>query len=93
MDVQSSTASLESTLSDDAIIALAHRMGSTIMAYAFDLEKVTGEEIEGDDEGFVSDDDDVTMPKGMVPLADMLNADADRNNVAIFRPAGCTSIY
>jgi SET domain-containing protein 6 len=61
-------------------------MGSTIMAYAFDLEKVTGEEDEGDDEGFVSDDEGVTMPKGMVPLADMLNADADRNNVAIYRP-------
>ncbi|KAI9768437.1 MAG: hypothetical protein M1840_004846 [Geoglossum simile] len=84
-----STAGLESLLSDDAIIALAHRMGSTIMAYGFDLEKVTGEENEGenegDDEGFVSDNEDVTMPKGMVPLADMLNADADRNNARLFQ--------
>ncbi|KAH0566317.1 hypothetical protein GP486_000288 [Trichoglossum hirsutum] len=78
------TASLESSLSDDEIISLAHRMGSTIMAYAFDLEKVADEEPDGDDEGFVSDYEEV-MAKGMVPLADMLNADAHRNNARLFQ--------
>jgi hypothetical protein len=80
--MRGSTTSPGSSLSDDEIIALAHRMGSTIMAYAFDLEKVVHEEPDGDDEGFVSDDEDVMVPKGMVPLADMLNADAHKNNVA-----------
>jgi SET domain-containing protein 6 len=74
---------MESSLSDDEIITLAHRMGSTIMAYAFDLEKVADEVSVGEDEGFVSGDEDMVMPKGMVPLADMLNADADKNNVTI----------
>ncbi|KAH0537842.1 hypothetical protein FGG08_005455 [Glutinoglossum americanum] len=83
--MRGSTATLEPTLSDDEIITLAHRMGSTIMAYAFDLEKVSDEDPEGDDEGFVSDDEDEVMPKGMVPLADMLNADADRNNARLFQ--------
>ncbi|KAI9864542.1 MAG: hypothetical protein M1813_003031 [Trichoglossum hirsutum] len=83
--MRGSTTSLGSSLSDDEIIALAHRMGSTIMAYAFDLEKVAHEEPDGDDEGFVSDDEDVMVPKGMVPLADMLNADAHRNNARLFQ--------
>ena len=34
-----------------------------------------------DEDGYVSEDEDEALPKGMVPMADMLNADADRNNV------------
>jgi SET domain-containing protein 6 len=66
-----------------ALIELAHVMGSLIMAYAFDIEKSEDDEDEGDanDESYMTDDEDEQLPKGMVPLADLLNADADRNNV------------
>lgn len=63
------------------LLRIAHRMASLVMAYAFDLEK---EAIgaDADDEGFLSDDEE-SMPKGMVPLADILNADAEeKNNVS-----------
>ncbi len=63
-----------------ATVALAHTMGSTVMAYAFDIETDREDRIE-DDEGFVSDEEEDALPKGMVPMADILNADADRNNV------------
>lgn len=67
-------------LSEPSFLQIAHRMGSLIMAYAFDIEaEMVPKEL--DDEGFVSEDEDEALPKGMVPLADMLNADADRNNV------------
>ncbi|EON66015.1 hypothetical protein W97_05258 [Coniosporium apollinis CBS 100218] len=72
-------------LPDAEILALAHRMGSTIMAYAFDMEPEggdTGKEL--DEEGYASEEDDEALPKGMVPLADMLNADADRNNAKLY---------
>jgi N-lysine methyltransferase SETD6 len=62
-----------------ALLELAHRMGSLIMAYAFDIEKPEEEESDGED-GYLTDDEE-QLPKGMVPLADLLNADADRNNV------------
>jgi SET domain-containing protein 6 len=67
-------------LSDTDLLVLAHRMGSTIMAYAFDIEPVESNK-EVDEEGYASEEEDEALPKGMVPLADMLNADADRNNV------------
>ncbi|KAK3328640.1 hypothetical protein B0T19DRAFT_450038 [Cercophora scortea] len=67
------------TLPDSDLLALAHRMGSAIMSYAFDLEPApdSDEEPEPDDEngGWVEDRDHLT-PMGMVPMADMLNADA-----------------
>ena len=71
-----------------ALIELAHIMGSLIMAYAFDIEKSEDDddEAEANDESYMTDDEDEQLPKGMVPLADLLNADADRNNVcSIFR--------
>lgn len=66
-----------------ALLELAHIMGSLIMAYAFDIEKAEDDEDEGDagDESYMTDDEEEQLPKGMVPLADLLNADADRNNV------------
>lgn len=64
------------------VLAAAHRMGSLIMAYAFDIESEREKEI--DEEGYVSDEDDEDMPKAMVPLADVLNADADRSNARLF---------
>jgi SET domain-containing protein 6 len=72
-------------LSDGDLLALCHRMGSTIMAYAFDLEKSTeGQQPpEAQDEEWEVDEEE-NPTKGMVPLADMLNADADRNNAKLF---------
>ncbi|KAH6623874.1 hypothetical protein F5144DRAFT_584602 [Chaetomium tenue] len=67
-------------LDDDQLLRLAHRMGSTIMAYAFDLEKDEDDEEgqEGEEEGWVEDREGKTM-LGMVPMADILNADAAFN--------------
>ncbi|KAL1608453.1 Ribosomal lysine N-methyltransferase 4 [Paraconiothyrium brasiliense] len=62
---------------------LMHKMGSLIMAYAFDVEPAQPQK-EVDEEGYASEDEDEALPKGMVPLADMLNADADRNNARLF---------
>jgi N-lysine methyltransferase SETD6 len=71
--------SYEGTDGNNALLDLAHRMGSLIMAYAFDIEDDTHDG--GDEDGYVTDDEQ--LPKGMVPLADLLNADADRNNVSL----------
>lgn len=65
--------------SDEELMNLAGRIGSTIMAYAFDLEKDDdegGEEEEGEE--WVEDREGKTE-LGMVPMADVLNADADFN--------------
>ena len=68
-------------LSEHDLLAVAHRMGSTIMAYAFDLD--TGNEQSDDDEdGWVEDREGKTM-LGMVPMADILNANADFNVSAL----------
>lgn len=66
-------------------LLLMHKMGSLIMAYAFDVEPANQEK-EVDEEGYASEDEDEALPKGMVPMADMLNADADRNNVCTLFP-------
>lgn len=69
-------------LSEDELVQLAFRMGSVIMAYAFDLEKDDEEEDKKDDEEeedeWVEDREGKTM-LGMVPMADILNADATFN--------------
>lgn len=75
-------------LDDAQLLTLYHRMGSTIMAYAFDVEP-SPSTLEADDEGFVSDTDEDQLPKCMVPLADMLNADASRNNARLFYEEDC----
>ncbi|KAH7008682.1 UV-endonuclease UvdE-domain-containing protein [Ilyonectria destructans] len=62
---------------DEELVEVAHKMGSTIMAYAFDLEK--DEEAEEDEtDGWVEDRDGKSL-MGMVPMADILNADAEFN--------------
>lgn len=64
-------------LEDDELVRLAHRMGSIIMAYAFDLDPEDDDE-EDEEDGWVQDAE--AMKKmGMVPMADMLNADAEFN--------------
>jgi len=60
---------------EEKTLVHAHQMSSTIMAYAFDLEREEDED-EADD-GWVEDRTDKTL--GMVPMADMLNADAEFN--------------
>ena len=75
-------ASYEGDAGTQALLHLAHTMGSLIMAYAFDIEKPEDEEGERDGEdGYLTDEEEEQSSKGMVPLADLLNADADRNNV------------
>ncbi|KAB5531386.1 hypothetical protein GE09DRAFT_1064101 [Coniochaeta sp. 2T2.1] len=64
--------------SDEELMNLAGRIGSTIMAYAFDLEKDEDEE-GGDEEDEWVEDREGKTELGMVPMADVLNADADFN--------------
>ncbi|KAK0614484.1 hypothetical protein B0T14DRAFT_436233 [Immersiella caudata] len=69
-----------SPLPESDLINLAHRCGSAIMAYAFDLEtepSPSESEEEPADE-WIEDREGRTM-LGMVPMADMLNADAEFN--------------
>jgi SET domain-containing protein 6 len=77
---------------EEHFLSVAHRMGSIIMSYSFDLEEATEssekrrkdgarelEEEDSDEEG----KHETEHYKAMVPFADMLNAEADRNNVCI----------
>jgi SET domain-containing protein 6 len=66
-----------SQLSEDELLHLAHRMGSTIMAYAFDLDDEE-DDAEDEEDGWVVDKD-AQKVMGMVPMADILNANADFN--------------
>ncbi|OLN88998.1 Ribosomal lysine N-methyltransferase 4 [Colletotrichum chlorophyti] len=66
-----------SQLNETELLQLAHRMGSIIMAYAFDLENEEEPE-DNEEDGWVEDREGKTM-LGMVPMADILNADAEFN--------------
>jgi SET domain-containing protein 6 len=68
---------------DERNVTLMHNMGSLIMAYAFDVEPASPRK-DVDEDGFAEEEEDEALPKGMIPLADMLNADADRNNARLF---------
>lgn len=65
------------------VLEKAHWAASAIMAYAFDVDRL-GRDV--DEDGYQSDESDEDLPKAMVPLADMLNADADLNNVRLESP-------
>ncbi len=69
------------------LLQLAHMAGSVIMAYAFDLDadSYNGSNEEAANEGAsdLTEDEDNPL-KGMVAFADMLNADAHRNNARLF---------
>ncbi|PMD65141.1 SET domain-containing protein [Hyaloscypha bicolor E] len=71
----------------DYNIEECHKVASIIMSYAFDIpeENTTVDEKSGDEgEELVSDDEeDEKILLSMIPLADMLNADADRNNARL----------
>ncbi len=62
---------------ESVLLKLAHSISTLIMAYGFDLE---AEKPNTDSED--KDSQDYRLPKGMIPLADMLNADGDSNNVS-----------
>ena len=62
---------------ESVLLGLAHQMATRIMAYAFDLE-VEQLDVESEDMASL----EYVLPKGMIPLADMLNADGDKNNVS-----------
>ncbi|PVH85397.1 SET domain-containing protein [Cadophora sp. DSE1049] len=68
-------------------VEMCHRVASIIMAYAFDIpEKASQDEPENTEDGddLVSDDEeDEKTILSMIPLADMLNADATRNNARL----------
>lgn len=68
------------TLSDEELLRLAHAMGSAVMAYAFDLEKDDddGNSNETEEDEWIEDKEGIIM-MGMVPMADILNADAEFN--------------
>ncbi|KAJ2982850.1 hypothetical protein NUW58_g6356 [Xylaria curta] len=65
-------------LSEDELILLAHRIGSTIMAYAFDLENDDDEADQEEEDEWMEDREGKVL-MGMVPMADILNADAEFN--------------
>ncbi|KAJ5302171.1 hypothetical protein N7508_007034 [Penicillium antarcticum] len=84
-------ASFDGDAGAGALLELAHVMGSLIMAYAFDIEKAEDDdddEGEAADDSYMTDDEEEQLPKGMVPLADLLNADADRNNARLYQEDG-----
>ena len=62
---------------ESVLLKLAHTMATLIMAYGFDLE-VEQPDTDSEDK----ESQDYRLPKGMIPLADMLNADGEYNNVS-----------
>lgn len=75
--------STEAWGSRERFLEAAHRMGSIIMSYSFDLEPVEQTDKSGNSEDDDEDEEEEIMVKAMVPLADILNADADKNNVGL----------
>lgn len=74
-------------LSEDELLLLAHRIGSTIMSYAFDLENDDDDAGQDEEEEWVEDREGKIL-MGMVPMADILNADAEFN-VSVFQYSLC----
>jgi len=69
----------------NVLLELAHRMATLIMAYGFDLE---AEDSSSDEEEEVdgSSQSAYELNKGMVPFADLFNADGHLNNVGLLPP-------
>ena len=71
---------------EDALLKLAHRMATLIMAYGFDLEAEDSSSSSSEEEEMDgSSQSAYELNKGMVPLADLFNADGHLNNVGLFR--------
>ncbi|KAI9741922.1 MAG: hypothetical protein M1834_000311 [Cirrosporium novae-zelandiae] len=75
----------ENSIGKQNLLDLCHWAGSIISSYAFDLEKPDSNG-DNDEQGEEEDEDEAEeeVPKGMIPMADMLNADADRYNARLF---------
>lgn len=72
------TSEFDNLNAEEALLEVAHKMATLIMAYAFDIEK-------GDESGGSCDDGSSALhhsSKAMVPLADMFNADGEMMNVS-----------
>lgn len=72
-------AALEGSEAAKVLTHLAHRMATLIMACGFDLENEASSEEHEEADG--SSQSAYELNKGMVPLADLFNANADLNNV------------
>jgi SET domain-containing protein 6 len=68
---------------EEELVKRCHVLASLIMAYAFDVQQYPRSS-QPDDDGYVTDEEDQDLPKAMVPLADLLNADGERNNARLF---------
>ncbi|KAF8859575.1 SET domain-containing protein [Acephala macrosclerotiorum] len=75
---------------DNASSIMCHKVASVIMACAFDIPELPetenvedGQEDEEADELVSDNGEDEKTILSMIPLADMLNADADRNNACL----------
>ncbi|KAL6713075.1 Ribosomal lysine N-methyltransferase 4 [Lecanora helva] len=67
-----------------ALLEVAHRMATLIMAYGFDLEaEATSSDEEEEVDG--SSQSAYELNKGMVPLADLFNADGHLNNAHLLQ--------
>ncbi|KAI5780384.1 hypothetical protein EDC01DRAFT_753908 [Geopyxis carbonaria] len=69
---------------EDAVVDAAIRWGSVVMAYSFDLDTdapAPAAATPADDD----EDDTAGTVKAMLPVADLLNADADRANARLFQ--------
>jgi N-lysine methyltransferase SETD6 len=65
-------------------IGLFHQMASTIMAYAFDIPREdTRSDLDSESGEELIEDENQQMILTMIPLADMLNADAELNNARL----------
>lgn len=71
---------------EQKLIERCHVLASLIMAYAFDVE-IYPRASQPDEDGYVTDQEESDLPKAMVPLADLLNADATLNNARLFYEA------
>lgn len=69
------------------LLNLAHRMATLIMAYGFDIEPdfSSSEEEYDEEEADGSSQLAYELNKGMVPLADLCNAEGDLNNAHLIR--------
>lgn len=73
---------------ESTLLSCAHRMASCIMSYSFDIRVFPPNYCpsSGDSKSEnVTDDEEIEHYKAMVPLADLLNADSDKNNARLFQ--------
>lgn len=61
-----------------ALLELAHRMASLIMAYAFDI----AHDDDSDEDSLDDSSTPADLPKAMIPLADIFNAEGEKMNVS-----------